>query len=59
MAYRQRMGYVPEEPHLYTLFDGPSIPGDGRAAAEYGPHILQICASTVCCAFSEYTGTAT
>jgi ABC-2 type transport system ATP-binding protein len=47
MAYRQRMGYVPEEPHLYTHLSG----------LEYLVMVAQL--RNMDCAFWEYTGTAT
>ncbi len=34
LAYKQRLGYVPEEPHLLWPFEWPGIPHHGRAVAQ-------------------------
>lgn len=33
IAYKQRMGYVPEEPHLYAHLSGLEDPGHGGSVA--------------------------
>ena len=33
IGYKRRIGYVPEEPHLYTHLTGYRIPDAGRPAA--------------------------
>ena len=50
IAYKQRMGYVPEEPYLYCAFERPGIPHHGRVNCAIFPQSRQRIESTDCCA---------